>query len=94
MREEHTDTEGDHIDTHDDGAHGGWEELANTTQHHDHTDGDVDETAVDMVSIVFIALCLFFRRASPIEFRDHSRQHNIQDVREIHFGGIAYRVST
>lgn len=60
-REKHTDTESDHIDTHDDGAHGGWEELANPTQHHDHTDRDVDETAADMVSIVF-----FFRSASPV----------------------------
>ena len=50
MREEHTDTEGDHIDTHDDGAHGGWEELANTTQHHDHTHRNVDETTEPRVS--------------------------------------------
>lgn len=38
-----TQTEDNHVDADDDGAHGRWEELADTAQHHNHTHRDVDE---------------------------------------------------
>ena len=45
-----TETEDNHVCADDDGAHGGREELADTAEHHDHTDRDVDEAAVSLVS--------------------------------------------
>lgn len=42
-----TKTEDDHIGTDNNGAHGRREELANSTQYHDHTHGDVDKPARD-----------------------------------------------
>lgn len=45
-----TETENNHVCADDDGAHGGREELADTAEHHDHTDRDVDEAAVWLVS--------------------------------------------
>lgn len=40
-----TQTKDNHVCADDDGAHGGREELADTTQHHDHTHRDVNEPA-------------------------------------------------
>lgn len=40
-----TETENNDIGAHDDGAHGWREELGDTTQDHDHADGDVDNPA-------------------------------------------------
>ena len=45
-----TQTEENHIHTHDDGAHGSWEELADATQHHNHTHRNVDEPTEQIVS--------------------------------------------
>jgi hypothetical protein len=40
----HTKTEDDHIDAQDDRAPGCGEEVADTSQHHEHTHGDIDKT--------------------------------------------------
>lgn len=42
--EQLTETEQNHIDTNNNGAHGPWEELADTAKHHNHAHGDVDKS--------------------------------------------------
>jgi hypothetical protein len=46
-----TQTEDNHVYADDDGAHRGWEELADTTKHHDHTHRDVDEPTGHIISL-------------------------------------------
>jgi hypothetical protein len=83
-----TQTEYNHVCANDDGAHGSREELADTSQHHDHTDRDVDETAIDLLVPTLVPCLLGIHRRDSWRMPRWDARDDIQDVGEVHCDGV------
>lgn len=76
-----TSTKDNHIYTDDNRAHRCREELGNTTKHHDHSHGEVDNPAIRQSAVI---RTIHYHRAA----KSLASRHNIQDIGEVHLDGL------